>query len=177
MKNLVKVLLVSVFSMASATVSAATIDGSLIIGGAYQAAGGADLSDANQFTLDTVYANGATDDILGTVDVFTPAGTGGSASLTSFAPVSDFFTVGSWSFDLTTLNIVDQTSSVLNMNGTGYLFVAGELAGHAANWSFSSQSLTSYSMTVTTTVVPVPAAMWLFGTGLIGLIGIARRKA
>ena len=25
-------------------------------------------------------------------------------------------------------------------------------------------------------VVPVPAAVWLFGTGLLGLIGIARRK-
>ena len=26
-------------------------------------------------------------------------------------------------------------------------------------------------------VVPIPAAAWLFGTGLIGLVGIARRKA
>ncbi len=25
-------------------------------------------------------------------------------------------------------------------------------------------------------VVPVPAAVWLFGSGLIGLIGVARRK-
>ena len=25
-------------------------------------------------------------------------------------------------------------------------------------------------------VVPVPAAVWLFGSGLLGLIGIARRK-
>ena len=25
--------------------------------------------------------------------------------------------------------------------------------------------------------VPVPAAVWLFGSGLIGLIGVARRKA
>lgn len=31
-----------------------------------------------------------------------------------------------------------------------------------------------YSFTVTT--VPVPAAVWLFGTGLIGLAGFARRK-
>jgi len=28
----------------------------------------------------------------------------------------------------------------------------------------------------TTTVVPVPAAVWLFGSGLIGLVGFARRK-
>ena len=26
------------------------------------------------------------------------------------------------------------------------------------------------------TAVPVPAAVWLFGTGLLGLIGVARRK-
>ena len=30
--------------------------------------------------------------------------------------------------------------------------------------------------TVTTNAVPVPAAVWLFGSGLIGLVGIARRK-
>lgn len=28
-----------------------------------------------------------------------------------------------------------------------------------------------------TTVVPVPAAVWLFGSGLIGLIGVSRRRA
>jgi len=30
---------------------------------------------------------------------------------------------------------------------------------------------------VNTTVVPVPAAAWLFGSGLIGLVGVARRQA
>ena len=30
---------------------------------------------------------------------------------------------------------------------------------------------------VAPTVVPVPAAAWLFGSGLVGLIGVARRKA
>jgi hypothetical protein len=30
---------------------------------------------------------------------------------------------------------------------------------------------------VTISAVPVPAAVWLFGSGLLGLIGIARRKA
>ena len=32
------------------------------------------------------------------------------------------------------------------------------------------------SLTATPAVVPVPAAAWLFGSGLIGLIGIARRR-
>ena len=32
------------------------------------------------------------------------------------------------------------------------------------------------NVTVSATVVPVPAAVWLFGSGLVGLVGIARRK-
>jgi len=32
------------------------------------------------------------------------------------------------------------------------------------------------SLLVRSTVVPVPAAVWLFGSGLIGLVGFARRK-
>ena len=31
-------------------------------------------------------------------------------------------------------------------------------------------------MTVTASAVPIPAAVWLFGSGLLGLVGIARRK-
>jgi len=29
---------------------------------------------------------------------------------------------------------------------------------------------------IVTTVVPIPAAVWLFGSGLLGLVGVARRK-
>lgn len=35
----------------------------------------------------------------------------------------------------------------------------------------------SYSGVLLTAPVPVPAAAWLFGSGLLGLIGVARRKA
>jgi len=33
-----------------------------------------------------------------------------------------------------------------------------------------------WTFNLNTTVVPVPAAVWLFGSGLLGLIGVARRK-
>lgn len=33
------------------------------------------------------------------------------------------------------------------------------------------------SALVRTSVVPIPPAVWLFGSGFIGLIGLARRKA
>lgn len=41
------------------------------------------------------------------------------------------------------------------------------------NMAFDFTSITATN----TTVVPVPTAAWLFGSGLIGLIGMARRKA
>jgi len=47
----------------------------------------------------------------------------------------------------------------------------------AGNFSFSSAEATGFSTTaIPVSVVPVPAAAWLFGSGLIGLIGVARRK-
>jgi hypothetical protein len=33
-----------------------------------------------------------------------------------------------------------------------------------------------FNITVTGTPVPIPAAVWLFGSGLLGLVGMARRK-
>jgi hypothetical protein len=34
----------------------------------------------------------------------------------------------------------------------------------------------SVGLVVNPTAIPVPAAIWLFGSGLLGLVGIARRK-
>ena len=39
------------------------------------------------------------------------------------------------------------------------------------NWFMSNTTAT-----LTVSSVPVPAALWLFGSGLIGLVGFARRK-
>ena len=54
------------------------------------------------------------------------------------------------------------------------------LAGDPTKWGFSavvgSAGKTASQWTYTATVVPIPAAAWLFGSGLLGLVGIARRK-
>lgn len=41
-------------------------------------------------------------------------------------------------------------------------------------WTLSQGGVLSYSAAVS--AVPVPAAVWLFGSGLLGLVGIARRR-
>jgi hypothetical protein len=47
------------------------------------------------------------------------------------------------------------------------LIVGGPFNGKTGTWTLSG----------TATIVPVPAAVWLFGSGLLGLVGIARRRA
>jgi len=49
----------------------------------------------------------------------------------------------------------------------------GPFPGFNANFDVRTMDLTG----VTVSAVPVPAAVWLFGSGLLGLVGIARRKA
>ena len=41
----------------------------------------------------------------------------------------------------------------------------------AANWSYDN-----VSRSLIQTAVPIPASVWLFGSGLLGLVGMARRK-
>ncbi|TCV88992.1 VPLPA-CTERM sorting domain-containing protein [Sulfurirhabdus autotrophica] len=61
-------------------------------------------------------------------------------------------------------------------------FFAAHVAGFTSNLSDANGMVTSaYFAGSTTTLppnlVPVPAAAWLLGSGLIGLVGLARRKA
>lgn len=48
------------------------------------------------------------------------------------------------------------------------LIVGGPFDGNTGYWSIEG--------TYTTSAVPVPAAVWLFGSGLVGLAGVARRR-
>jgi len=74
-------------------------------------------------------------------------------------------------------------SGFLNVVGTGVVSCVDTILCGGTNfdptgvtWDLSAQSEGStYSLSVTT--VPVTAAVWLFGSGLLGLVGIARRKA
>jgi len=66
-----------------------------------------------------------------------------------------------------TTNLFLQEVFAISDDGN-YLGVTGLGAGSA---------IEGYWIDLSATAVPIPAAVWLFGSGLLGLIGIARRKA
>ena len=171
------VMLVTAMLCINTNAVAALITGEMGLTGGYSTSGGTDLSDATDISLTSATGTSGIGD-LGVTVGFLTAGVihNGGISLSSFLPVIDVFTIGGWQLDLTTLSIMDQEVSLLTMEGTGVLSADG-FENTPANWTFSSQLSGSYSMTVSTVVIPVPAAVWLFGSGLIGLVGVARRKA
>jgi hypothetical protein len=168
--------LLGIAALGSAPVQAAFITGSMGLGGAFTASGGTDLSDATMLDLTSATGTSGGGDIGSTVGFNTPGTVNNSPfSFNPFAAVPNLLQIGGWQVDLATLSIVDQTTSILNLAGTGTISGNGfDLT--PTQWSLSANATGStYSMTVT--AVPIPAAVWLFGSGLLGLVGIARKKA
>jgi hypothetical protein len=73
------------------------------------------------------------------------------------------------------LDISDVVVEPLGGNHFGIAF------GNGIDFSFTLDSTTTFPMhgagVFEVTVVPIPPAIWLFGSGSLGLIGIARKKA
>ena len=90
------------------------------------------------------------------------------------------------------LGSVGPSSATRNVSGStvGFNFGLGLQPGDESLFYFIKTTATHYTLGSTVlidggiasvqsyapAVIPVPAAVWLFGSGLIGLIGIARRK-
>jgi hypothetical protein len=105
-----------------------------------------------------------------------------SASLAEFSVsggnylVSSKANISATAFDNMTLFGTDNfILGLTNDSGTNWVADIGytSLGGSLYDVHFADGSL----LQVDVQVVPVPAAVWLFGSGLIGLAGIARRKA
>ena len=102
----------------------------------------------------------------------------------------DFGKLGTYSLPMgagpvttTTWNTTNIGTPVLGTNPSGTLpltddgiggspMAAGPFTGFNANFDIIGLHLDS----IETTVIPVPAAVWLFGSGLVGLVGVARRR-
>ena len=74
----------------------------------------------------------------------------------------------------TTLGIFALTVNLADTFGSGF----GTFTNVQLNIydGFGGNYDSALSLVGTTAVVPVPAAVWLFGSGLIGLVGVARRR-
>jgi hypothetical protein len=71
----------------------------------------------------------------------------------------------------------DGTGSIQNSNNTGGI---NPSSGKEVNVNFGEEYITNLtfdpSQLTIAAAVPIPAAVWLFGSGLLVLVGIARRK-
>lgn len=72
------------------------------------------------------------------------------------------------------MDIVDAISALPTYNITGIhpSFTDVPLNGYAGTFDPANQLVSINNVST----VPVPAAAWLFGSGLLGLVGVARRK-
>ena len=70
----------------------------------------------------------------------------------------------------------NETSDFGAIGTAGGLHVSSLSIPLGGDWLTSWQVSTVQVNTAVTTVVPVPAAAWLFGSGLLALAGVARRR-
>lgn len=132
---------------------------------------------------------------LGQIDIYTASAnlalTGAAktdmsinTSVTVNSSSNAFYDFGTWG---DTWSNSHSTEATLGSSMAFYL-VAGDYsadpeAGNVSRvqqfsgeWTLASNGLLTYS-TATPPTVPVPAAVWLLGSALIGMVGVARRKS
>ena len=115
--------------------------------------------------------------------------TGGSAKVTDYSltvtgtNTQDIWTTGTMTANAAGANPAFSLTGVpiTGSDATGYtgeLIAAGNI-GTAWLFFADTQYSERYDISIVTAgapPIPVPAAVWLFGSGLLGLVGVARRR-
>jgi len=135
------------------------------------------------YTLDTSYSLAMFD--LGDFDATKASPLLINGGAVSGADTVDILAAG---INFTATSVVSSNSITLFDDAQFVIAVTDNIGNwfEPTSWVESSPGTNIYNVTFTNgavlsidatpTVVPVPAAVWLFGSGLLGLIGIARRK-
>ena len=95
------------------------------------------------------------------------------------APIIDFSSINSGSIDFRLVLSVQSGAITIDTQavmGEQSWVSFGESEGPGAYLVLDTYLFNDVSVTEIPVVIPVPAAVWLFGSGLLGIIGIARRK-
>ena len=173
------------FAITATSASAASVTGAITFSADFDPTGGTGgLDDATglNFLGDDFTVDGVTGSFL--AEAISPGDTGSINDFT-FAPfpvggVTPLWAIGDFSFDLESVVIIGQGAGALGLAGTGTIHYDGiaDYDDTYGTWTFtgngSSGSLFNFS--AGTTVVPLPAAAWLFGSALFGLVAAARRR-
>jgi len=103
-----------------------------------------------------------------------------AANLSSYSIPGDngYFDKGTWGFNLggspfVTTGTVD-SSVAFYFSGIASDYITGVVTELPNVWTLTSTGQLTYA--AAPSAVPVPAAVWLFGSGLLGLASIARRR-
>ena len=111
-------------------------------------------------------------DLTGTLSVYSDGGTGrASIFLYDSADTVLYSNIFEHSYD-PYIGFYNQTSILWNN-----VLDAGDYHIRVVADPFTSTAESGYSLQADLTSVPLPAAVWLFGSGLVGLVGLTRRKA
>lgn len=174
MNNTRKFIIALALSAFAGVASAVPITGSIGFNGAYTH-DGSDLSDATTISITSAHVSGV---VTGS---FLAAGISDGDPVTykdfviGATPVADIWTIGIFTFDLTSMSVDLQTANLLALSGQGTFSTTDSSLDDAhGDWTFTANETGANLTWSSSSAVPEPAVTLLLATGLIGF-GFARR--